>query len=782
MLGLAVPHTVVGTIAWIGLLSAAFAGWGSIVLRALPEARVVRLDLGLKVAVGIAGVLVLAGLPLALGVLTRPTMLALTALGAVAFAWDDAKSDTPVWRFVARFFSFCRASPGAGSIACLLFLAALFLLIGGAWSLERNAWDDDVIYTPLVRRVLDAGDLVEPFSFRRLASLGGQTILQGFTAARGAIETIHAADRGLGFGLTLILIIGHARSRNTSVWWTFVVMLVVMVAPSLAINSASYWTGAALFVAMFRSVAAGQWTIATLLGVALCTLRQNFLPVVILFLVFSLLSRRVERRVWIRVVVLGSAFLSPYLLAAYSSSRTFLYPLVAGNWNKLIELTPATSAWTDELSALAWTSIDAMPFVIVLLLLVPVIVSPRAPQTRVLTCFVAVSGIGLALLTHGLVGTEPLHVWRYAFGFTLCLVVTTLIEFAPDRTDTSQVARWLVIGAVAIQLISSRSVVSHPAAIVRDLATPQEEGPPGYARMQAAIPNGTSVAVMLDDAWKLNFARNKITNLDVPGFAALPPGAPAFQGPVAWHRYLRSAGFDYLAFTRSASSRTAFRREFWLRRLITDREFFVTMSAYSIDAIDSFAILATQLPLVHDRDGLVVLDLRGPATTASASASKISMEQWVRSFVDREQLHRAWSLSSRANVRFDDGFASTSFLDEQGRVQEEGITKRPVRGFQRIAHVALHGAGTMHLSMHGRLALDRKFSRARIDVALDGRQLTSAPVASDGSFSIDLDVDALLLRGAWHDLHLLLPTISAPAKDVHEFVVGYLESFEWEPR
>src|SRR6185436_10132411 len=102
-----------------------------------------------------------------------------------------------------------------------------------------------------------------------------------------------------------------------------------------------------------------------------------------------------------------------------------------------------------------------------------------------------------------------------------------------------------------------------------------------HAAMQAAIPAGARVAVLLDDPAFLDFTRNEIANLDTPGFASPETDVgqmPAFRGAEALRNYLVDAGYPYIAFVRSERSRYFHRRKFWVWRLFNDGELYAIMS------------------------------------------------------------------------------------------------------------------------------------------------------------------------------------------------------------
>jgi hypothetical protein len=311
--GLAMPASIlIGGACWLAFLFFALSGWGYLAVRA---ARVDDPDFGLRAAWGAAAYLAVAGVLLSAGTCSRPFVLGLVAVGAAGFAWRELVTPVPSWQRARDAARFVRANPALGVLVGLLVVVALFHLVGAVAQLDRNPWDDDIAYTPLLQRLLDTGNLVEPFSFRRLGSYGGQTVLQALGAARDNLASVHLIDRGLCQGLVLLLVVGYARElgRVQRVWLGLVV-LVVLLLPENAINTASYWSGFAMFVALYRTVVrAGSvdaaerfYVLAALIGASACTLRQNYIIVVVAFLAFALAMARCNRRTWLVTAAVGS--------------------------------------------------------------------------------------------------------------------------------------------------------------------------------------------------------------------------------------------------------------------------------------------------------------------------------------------------------------------------------------------------------------------------------------------------------------------------------------------
>ena len=819
LVGFARPGSILsGGLAWLAFLLCTASGWGAIVAKLT---NVEEPDFGLRAAWGLAAYIAVTGPLVAIGVCSRPVILVLIALGVVMFAWREWTTSTPCVRVVRRGVRWARANQGVATVVIVLGALALLQLAGAVSSLDRNPWDDDIAYTPMIKRLLDAGDLVEPFSFRRLSAYGGQTVLGALGAARGTLANVHLIDRGLCFAVTLLLLLGLARERRTHPMWIALIALVVLLMPDTSINTAAHWSGVAMFVALYRTVTRGDWALVGLVGAATCTLRQNYIVVVVLFVGVVLLSRlfserrgtswaaawAIERPVWLRTVGVAFAAILMWWVAAFVSSRTFLFPVIDGTWNHALSLKPAVMSWAEELQFIVWSCIETTPLVIVPVLFVLLAFATDPRRGRPLRSLFIAGTLGFLALGHSFAGTDPFHIWRYAFGFAIALTIVFALEIGTDQERGPRLVtlgRWLLLASLVLQLLVGRDELPKRfAGLFADLREASALGNHGdpsaraearrYEAMQAAMPPGARLAVMVDDPAYLDFGRNTIANLDTPGFASPGSQLPAFRGAEPIRSYLVDQGYRYLAFVRPERSRYFYRRAFWLWRLFNDGELFAAMSAYAIDTIESFTELATTSTVLYDIDGLVVLELDVPVTTGTtlpgAGDEAARRAAFIRALADREELHDAWSLTTRDDIRFEDGIGALKFVDagvddptwfEIVRPRStEALRGTPIRPLFRRAHLRIRGTGAMRLVMRAAIALNQTYTRPRLDLSIDGDPLTSVVADERGHYAIDVVVPADRLGGGWHDLYLVLSTSNEPEKDARDLRVGRLELVEW---
>jgi len=817
--GLALPDSALrGGIAWLGFLLFVLAGWGVIVARI---ARAGDCDFGLRAALGAAGYLATAGVLVAAGLLTRTVILALIGVGVAGFVWREATAPVATWHRIRAGAMFVRWRPALGVLVAVIVVLVGVRLLGAVAALDASPWDDDVAYTAFIKRLLDTGDLIEPFSFRRLGAYGGQTALGALAAARGTLANVHLVDKGLGLGVVLLAMLGHARERDTQPLWLALIALVMVLLPEAAINTASYWTGVVMFLALYRCVVREHWALAGLVAAATCTLRQNFLAPVAVFLAAVLIARLIgiaralslrdawhqERRRWLVIAGVALAVIAPWWIAALASSDTFLFPIVDGTWNHGLSIKPAVTTWPQELADLVTAGLEPSPIAVIPILALVVAFTSDRRLGRPLAALMIACAVGFVFLVHGLVGTDPVHVWRYAFGFATALAIVLVLELGSDDEIVmlAPLGRWIVLAALVLQLVVARGATARQASVVFDnvgaAAAFDRRGDPGaaaerarYRAMQAAVPAGERVLVMLDDPALLDYRRNRIANLDVPGFASPGEQLPSFRGAEPLRTYLVAAGYRFAAFVRTERSRYALRRSAWLNRVFVDSELMAIMSAYAIDAIESFTELATTTTILYDVDGLVVLDLASPlraATTRRGAGGELERRSaWLRELADREHLHDAWSLSTRSDVRFEDGTGGLRFVDdsvddprwyEVSHPHEPPKRGTPILPLYRRAHLRVRGATDMRLVLRAAISFNAVYTHPRLDVSLDGELLTSAVADATGRYAIDVAVPRARLAGGWHDLYLVFSSIGLPDREIRDLRVARLEAVEWSP-
>lgn len=552
---------VMETAAWGALVLVSFLGYGSLVRQAI--SRRAPVDVGLRATWGAALACILGGGLAAASLMTRAAALGIVNLGVLlAFASLFLERDA-----VARGGRFMRRVARREWLIALLGLAALgFLLLqyfAAICDWHTNPYDDDIAYLPFVKKLEDTGALDEPFSLRRLSALGGQTFFLELLAPRTAFEQSHTFDRGVALVMVALLIFGYrAKGRRAPLLAVFGATLFVLVLPSIAINTGSYYSGVVFFFGLYRTLEhlhahppSSPLRAAVplaLLSATACSLRQNFVPVpaVILGVSYAVtlarspLPWRARWREPVATAGLTLLFVAPWLYVSYRSNGTFLYPVMLGDANPSLTLEATTMNWFREIQMQVRGFIEIVPIRTLPFLFIAAILQREESSRRPLLALLVGTVVGTALCTHAFSQSDPSNVARYGFGFTMALALAALLGAATQRelrgakrVNRASVALLFAAFAVSTEIVlaqdglrasvtrSFRNIDDARAAARR---TPRGEAPL-YDRLQASVPEGARLAVMLDEPFYLDFARNPVWNLDMPGYASLP-GRAVFPG------------------------------------------------------------------------------------------------------------------------------------------------------------------------------------------------------------------------------------------------------------
>lgn len=858
-IGPQMPHSLVGSVGWAAVAYSVLFGLGMMVRRRSG----IHMYLGETLLVGTGVWIFGAGALLAAGLASRGPLLALAALGSL---WGVAEL---VLGAVRPPSAPAAASDGDGDGALrrvglvLLALAAIYFLLNltGSLSSRGNPADDWVAYAGFVRRMLDAGDLVEPFSFRRLSAYGGQTALLALTALRGDYESFDFADRGLFQPVVALLLLELARRRRLHLGATVLVVGFVMAQMETRFNSASHWTGIAVFLGAYLfavredlSPRAQLVMLYALCGVA-CTLRQNFIMAAALFAVlvtvFHLRSRAAGRgwRGWRAALIEERATLGwsiaatavvvlPYMVAAWHSSHTFLYPVLLGTGNPVTPLRPVGATFYDELVFFFVVFFNSEP-VRAWWVLVPFLFMVRDPRpNRPFTALLWSSLLAFVYLTHSFTLSDAYNIWRYAAGYMTPLLAVFFAELvmrlpfwgrreapapglgdeagegasdeagaddeagARGRSGQRRIGVPEVAGAVALfvmllQLVESRFVVierlrenARQTQTVKVLGTVRTQlRERSYRAMQASIPAGAAaggkVAAMVDEAMWLDYRRNELVNLDVPGFAAPAPGLPSFLPPEVWRSYFHSQGIRYLMYVDGDYSLYLYRRQAWADATYSDHGIWRFMATHVVDAIDKLRALKATSKVLYDAQGFVAIDL-GPiqpvdraALLARYAEPEVDREyEWLQRQVSAELDPKIWELMTRKDLVFD-GVDPIEFSPvRRGFLQALGLplpkAVPPHRWLSDRSHIRLHGDGAHRLQAE--LWIDRYVlgTQPSVSLLVDGQELfLSRPVY--GKVALDVPV----ICHGWCDAYLNVSTIGTSWQTASQVRGIRLDAIRW---
>lgn len=635
--------------AWGTTMLLAFLGYGELVSRLLAPRR--KVGVGLRAIWG-ASALALVTIILANLRLARTSVLvALVALGVVGFGYTVWAGRAAIVRRIAASVQLARSRPATAAIVLGATVVVAIYVAGGLGDVYTNPYDDELSYMALSRQLLARGTMVDPFSFRRASALGAQSIFHGLLLANGSLQHLNFFDRGIAAVMLALLIAGFGRGRDRPPLLVTVlaILLAFVFFQTRRVNLASNVSGLAFFLGLFstirffsdarspsdhrRGLVAGALVTATT-----CALRQSFIPpaacMFMLSAVAPIVTRRDARRkellvdVAFAALALG-AILLPWLLLFRESTGAFLYPLQKGYLRAGYAVKSETVVGLKELRLFLGALLDTERSRYAILFFVLGLSVPEANPHRPLKSFIASAVIGLSMLTHSFTIADPGNVARYAFGYTGSVSIAVLLSaggwLRADAVRTKLAAAVAVVLAVlnfepyyATQRLSEalanfdeqrrqapQSPRSAPAATFQ------------YADLQAAVPPGEKLVVMVDEPCLLDFGRNEIYSLDLPGALSPPPGIPFFRGPEAFADYfVHTQNVRYLAFADPSSSRYLYRREMWYGRLFDDEPYWRAYAPYFLDAFDNLEALKDSRRVLFEGHGMYVLDLATKASDA----------------------------------------------------------------------------------------------------------------------------------------------------------------------
>jgi hypothetical protein len=621
---------------WSVVLLVSFAGWGNLIGRlAFPDDAA---DLGLRLAWGMAALVVLGGIGCWAGVANRWMLLALVFGGLVlASGWGRG--------------ALGRRHPAAGAVRGpppdtaaalgIIALLAVAQLYGGA-AATRLQSDDYQSYLVFPQKILTTGTLLDVFSTRRLAAYGGQSLLHALVlAGTGTPLQVPVLDTGIALVVVIALLVGDRFRKPLGLWVLPVALVVAM--PNVRANSTSMMTGVAIFLALYRTAssaacAAQPRRCAALLGMlagVAASLRQPYIVPATVFMVLlylpnlgrAALQRGAER--WRRLAEVGIAaaamlaVVAPWALLSYRSSGTLLFPLFDGNYHPEYGRLTGTNPDIERLDFL-WINVrHCYPIRTLPLFLIAALWVPWRRTRGALPALTLASVLGFAAIVWAFPLSDEWSVARYYSGFVVAAVLAVaMFVCAVPWTDwrgdpiRTHIPALLTVVAILLQLATvgadaARDYVEFAARVglVASRATSPLEPDPAYTVLQARVPEAAAIAVMADRPFWFDFGRNRIDVLDLPGNVSPPPGLP-LDSEEALVKYLTRNGYYYLAFIRSTQSEGVYLRKGWVQMLgPPPSPLWGNAAPRYLKTFDHFENLMKSRIRLYDDGKMVLLDL-----------------------------------------------------------------------------------------------------------------------------------------------------------------------------
>jgi hypothetical protein len=389
---------------------------------------------------------------------------------------------------------------------------------------------------------------------------------------------------------------------------------------------------------MSRMPEAGRWREAVpvaLLAAGASGLRQNYLLPIAVLLVLEY-GRPIARSLTLRPLRVDTAavaragttagLLVLFLLSWWAMSLrwtgTFLFPYLGGHFNPEYTFFEPLKRF-EELHYLWQNATYCLPIKAVPLFLIAALGSSRVRRTAALHHFVLAAFVGFALLLRAYPEADPPNLGRYYFGFTFAAFLAIALETVTvdrGRARTESVAALaLVVTAISLQIYGDREATSQAFDKALTQIQPAIENPPAwmpperdanYAKLQDAIPAGSPIAVMVDEAGKLDFRRNRIENLDMVGAVSPPPGLPLHEGAEAVADYLVAKGYRYAIVVHADAAKYLYRRDTWQKNLGPGAPLVWQRTAHQyLEAFDTFDDLLKSRVHLADAGSMTAMDL-----------------------------------------------------------------------------------------------------------------------------------------------------------------------------
>jgi hypothetical protein len=355
-----VPHLpyvpkeeLIKTSLWGLAVLGAFAGWGTAVARFCWGDEEV--SLSLRAVLGASLFTFGGGVLAASSLLSRGFLYLVVVVGCVLLGRSWIRDRTVLGEALVSRLRAARAEPAI--TCCVLFVAAGVALhyFGGAADISSNPYDDDIAYYPFAKQLLERGTLLDPFSFRRMSTLGGQALYHAILLLRVSVPHLNLFERAMCVLLAALLVLSPVDGVRIPLLARLLSVIVIIALPNTSINSASYYSGLVFFLALFQMMrrvpdglasdlptALRRCVPIALTGAALCTLRQNYQVTVAFFVLLSygFAVSRLRGTLPIRqlllepatALVLTGIFVLPWLVLLYRSNQTFLFPLMKGTF------------------------------------------------------------------------------------------------------------------------------------------------------------------------------------------------------------------------------------------------------------------------------------------------------------------------------------------------------------------------------------------------------------------------------------------------------------------
>lgn len=603
---------------WGLVILASWIGWGRVIASAANVAHNRSVDAGLCAGWGMSLMIFFGGILNAATLCSGGAIGVLVAIGAAIWLATLPRSGPP--------------GPIPRGYWPLILIALLVYTASVRWRGTWNRADDYLAYLVYPIKMLASGAALDPFSLRRLSSLGGYSFLQASVAVFGQPENAFLLDVGLGGLLACLVSVPMMRRAGAGPFFASFAGAFCLTVPLGRLNSTSSSLSLAGFLVLFRTVdllghcdgSARRrlcWVVG-LISSGLTTIRPNFLAVVGLTVLLSEFfwtlqgclpwRKAMAETAW--TVLAGLCAIGPWCVSLHAAANSYFYPLWKGNQRNDIEL---FSAHMGPLGVARFVAgFFLRPKMLVLLL--PGAIGLVGSRGQAKALYLA-AVIGAAIMASQFTDSDYANLTRYSL--PPLAAATLVIWIVMQEADSSRARRWsgrsliagVTVAATAYSCLSSSGPLREAAASiywgdVRDAPVYPRDLPGFYLRAQQSVPAGATILTMVDDPFLLDYRRNPINSIDQAGFVSPAPGIPFFHGSAALSQYLSAQSIQYLMCMRFDQSTSLYSWHLYNGDVGTD-PILTRAASHELDIMRNIDELARTQPVVFDQDGVRVIRL-----------------------------------------------------------------------------------------------------------------------------------------------------------------------------
>lgn len=575
---------------WSLFIFASFLGYGETLRRALKRSEFEDLGWGLTAAWGMAVTLAIGGLLMAFKLAIAPILTAVIVLGAALAVLHG------VTRFMAGKFSLSSIRISLADLV-LYLLAAIAFASSIAWPNHIDPNDDLICYLMLPEKLLCTGTLIEPFSFQRAGTFGGQAILQALVMIVGAERNGHVPDRGIAMIMMFGMLVHATRGlRGQQAIVRFLLLFAFWFVPVPRISTNGAMTGGCLILGMLETMQRAfspntrRWSLfvpAGLLLAGACSIRPTF-TVIAGFILAALALRDIwtARRSgatllsvtqpYLTIGITAFAILIPFMVTLYASNGTPMVPPISGYVSKAYQ----TYSFEDPIRNLfgILTFFTAPEAIAMLALLAVAALYPVKQGTSAI-----VWGLMLAtgLILHRFSALAFLDQYRYLYPVLVPLAlwfIAALLKKSADQDSadciSGPIRMPVAVSAAALlvfMVVNANQGGKELGEQFKGLPDQMHEVKPffdpslkkAYTDIQGLVPAGEKILTMVDASYLLDYKRNPMVSINAVGGSSPPPGLPFEQGPDALAKYLKGLGIRYVIAVDFNNAVLLYTRKLW---------------------------------------------------------------------------------------------------------------------------------------------------------------------------------------------------------------------------